>query len=192
MNAYFHWEQIVGYKVLVTNKEDFSRRMLKRQDISPAEYELVPRWDNTGIAVRKNKSWNRRVINENTVPRLDDKATVTEFIQQAYRTCSTNLQGEGISFQLIDRAKKKPVDGHTHMKSIRVKPEHEREPTDIDGLQEFLDNLGLGEVSLSELGELHAVLRDLVGKDLDALLMKYAKKMRRRRRGEDGAATDAA
>lgn len=178
----------MGYKVVGTNKDDFSRRMLKRQDISPAEYELVPRWKKTGIDVRKSKGWNRRVINENTVLRLDSDAQVTEFIQQAYDTCSTDLHGEGISFHLIDKAKKKPVDGHTRMKNIRIKPENEREPTDIDGLLEFLDNLGLGEVSLSEVGELHGVLRDLVDKDLDSLLVKYAKKMRRRRRDEDASA----
>jgi hypothetical protein len=176
----------MGYKVVVTNKEDFSRRMLKRQDISPAEYELVPRWRKTGVPVRKSKSWNRRVINENTVPRLGADDNVTAFIQQAYDTCSTDLQGEGICFQLIDKAKKRPVDGNTHMKSVRIKPEHEREPTDMDGLLELLDNLGLSDISLSELGELRGVLRDLVGKDLDTLLVKYAKKMRRRRRDEDG------
>ena len=182
----------MGYKVVGTNKEDFSKRMLKRQNISPTEYELVPRWDKTGIAVRKSKGWNRRVINETTVPRLDGDANVTEFIQQAYDTCSTDLQREGISFQLIDKTKKKPVNGHTHMKSVRIKPEHEREPTDIDGLLELLDNLGLGEISLGELGELRAVLRDLVGPELDTRLVEYAKKMRRRRRQEGGGAEDAA
>ncbi|ATD61916.1 hypothetical protein CNX70_18415 [Janthinobacterium svalbardensis] len=178
----------MGYKVVGTNKDDFSRRMLKRQDISPSEYELVPRWKKTGIAVRKSKGWNRRVINEKTVPRLDADANVTTFIQQAYDTCSTDVQGEGITFHVIDKATKKSVDGNTHMKNIRAKPENEREPTDMDGLVEFLDNLGLGEVSLGELGELHGVLQDLVGKELDALLVKYAKKMRRRRRHEDSSA----
>lgn len=77
------------------------------------------------------------------------------------------------------------------MTSIRIKPEHEREPTDIDGLLELLDNLGLGEVSLGELGELRAVLRDLVGPELDTRLVQYAKKMRRRRRKEGGGSEDA-
>lgn len=165
--------------------------MLKRQDISPAEYELVPIWDKTGIAVRKSKGWNRRVVNEKTVPRLDASAKVTDFIQQAYDTCSTNLQGEGISFKLINKVTKKPVHGQTQMTSIRIKPEHERDPTDIDGLLELLDNLGLGEVSLGELGELRAVLRDLVGPELDTRLVQYAKKMRRRRRKEGGGSEDA-
>lgn len=182
----------MGYKVVDTNREDFSRRMLKRQDISPDEYELVPRWRKTDVQVRKSRHWNRRVINETTVPRLGPDDNITAFIQQAYDTSSTDLQGEGIYFQLFDKVKKKPVDGNTHMKNVRIKLEHEREPSEMDGLLELLDNLGLGEVSLAETAELREVLRDFVGKDLDALLKKYAKKMRRRRRGEDGPSEEAA
>jgi hypothetical protein len=182
----------MGYKVVVTNRDDFSRRMVKRQDISPAEYELVPRWRKTDVQVRRSKSWNRRVINETTVPRLGADDNITAFIQQAYDTSSTDLQGEGIYFQLFDKVKKKPVDGNTHMKNVRMKLEHEREPTDMDGLVELLDNLGLGEVSQPEMAELRGVLRDFVGRDLDSLLVKYAKKMRRRRRDEDGPTQEAA